>query len=224
MFIINNKLDLLVVMPICKELNMIQGSNGFAFRWLDFPDTQWEIITSNLALFNEIKNHLADVSIYQREPFTAGSPTHQWLWYYEVAMPVKIRTSSQISEREFIHRESMALLPQHFGKKIMQAYIREQLKKYESQYVTYEEISIYIGSWNCAGLDPAENVESWLRPELNDNAYDDYDLIVISLQEICKLNTKNILGSEASAEKWTDFIKVQISKAFQSRYELVFSI
>lgn len=224
MFIINNKLDLLVVMPICKELNMIQGSNGFAFRWLDFPDTQWEIITSNLALFNEIKNHLADVSIYQREPFTAGSPTHQWLWYYEVAMPVKIRTSSQISEREFIHRESMALLPQHFGKKIMQAYIREQLKKYESQYVTYEEISIYIGSWNCAGLDPAENVESWLRPESNDNAYDDYNLIVISLQEICKLNTKNILGSEASAEKWTDFIKVQISKAFQSRYELVFSI
>jgi hypothetical protein len=221
MFVINNRLDLLVVVPICKELNITHRANGFAFKWLDFSDTQWEVIMPNSSILTEIKNHLAGVSLYQREPFTAGSPTHQWIWYYEQAMPNKIRTSSEVCEREFEHRESSSLLPQHFGKKIMQAYIKEQLKKFEGEYVTFRDVSVFIGSWNCAGRDPGERILMWINSARRENDGESYDMMVFSLQEMCELSTKNILGSESSAERWTEFIRQQVNCAFPRTYELV---
>ena len=219
MFMINSKVDLLVAIPITKELTIFPRDKGFTFRWLDFPNTQWEITNASPALCAEIQRHRNEVSMYQREPFTAGSSTHQWLWHYEEAIPSQIRIVTSRSEKAFDQRESLGLLPQHYGQCAMQGYINEQLKKMQSQYLVLDKISVFVGTWNCAGTGPRDSLVNWLRCEKNETEDSNgYDIIVISLQEICELTTMNILGKESSQELWLDFVKNQIRRAFPDRY------
>lgn len=210
-------MELLVVMPITKECNMYLREKGFAFRWLDFPDTQWEIKTSNGQLIDELQKHHQEASIYQREPFTAGSPTHQWLWYYEEAIPSQIRIVTSRSAKVFVHRESLNLLPQHYGKGPMQGYINEQLNKLQHEYLVFSNISLFIGTWNCAGTCPSKNIIDWFN-----RTTEEYDIIVINLQEVCELTTMNILANENGQDVWLHFLINQVRIAFPStQYEIV---
>ena len=221
---INNKLNLLVALPLTKELTLCARSSGFAFKWLDIKETQWEIKSANSKLFNELQIHLNEVSIYQREPFSAGSLTHQWLWHYEEGIPARIRIATSKSERIFIHKESLGLLPHHYGKVAMQGYINEELKKLEKKYLEVDQISMFIGSWNCAGTLPRENILDWLKCINKKSEYLEkkYDVIVISLQEACALTTKNILGNTNCQETWIKFIISQVKEAFpQQKFETV---
>jgi hypothetical protein len=215
----NLKLDLLLVFPLTRELQVCKRENGFALKWLNYIETQLEIKTSNTSLMKQLEKHLKDVSVYQSEPFTAGSPTHQWLWHYQEALHAKIRIPSD-TERTVLPRDTTALLPEHYGKGIMQSYIKEQLKKMENEYIVLEEISVFIGTWNCAGDSPKENIEAWLK--CSNTSIKGYDVVVISLQEICELNTMNILLNESSEEIWELFILRQVQKAFPLiKYEIV---
>ena len=219
MFLINSKVDMLVAIPITKELTIHPREKGFTFRWLDFSSTEWEITNAAPALSGEIQRHRNEVSIYQREPFTAGSSTHQWLWHYAEAIPSQIRMITSRSEKAFDHRESLSLLPQHYGQSAMQGFINEQLKKMQNQYIVLGKVSVFIGTWNCAGTGPRDSLINWLRCENNQGSCGEgYDIIVISLQEICELTTMNILGKESSQELWLNFIKTQIRSAFPDSY------
>ena len=218
---INNKIDLLIVLPLTREFTLLSRTNGFVFRWLDYSETQWELKISNPTLYNFIEKHVMDVSIYQREPFKLGSATHQWLWYYGEYIPSKVKETSIENERAFHNRLTMKFRPEHFGKGLMESYIKEQLKKRKSEYLLIGDLSLFVGSWNCAGTSPNQSINSWLRGG-DDTTDTCYDIIFICLQEICELNAMNMLGNESREESWHNFIKNSIAAVFPTQtYQVV---
>lgn len=213
---INGKIETLAVMPITRELNIFPRNNGFALRWLDFVETQIEFQVSSDNMFKYIKNHIEQASVYQREPFQTGSPTHQWLWFYQTSIHQKLKDVSLIEIDQFTHRNTVEFKPEHFNKDIMASYIKEQLKKRESEYSTQENIPVFVGTWNCGGTGPAESIKKWLRAN-KDTVKSPYKLLIICLQEICPLTATNIMGDEQREMAWTRFIGEEIKVSFPSQ-------
>ena len=221
MFMINNKIDLLVVLPLTREFSILKREAGFAIRWLNFAETQWEIKIKSPSLISFLEEHVINVSKYQREPFRAGSASHQWIWHYEESIPAKIKDPSATNDHVFQSRCSMKLLPEDFGKGIMSTYIKEQLKKREKEYVLLGELKVFIGTWNCAGTAPDQFLIKWLRGnnEISDTGC---DVIAICLQEICALSAMNLLGDEAREDEWKNFLVEQIAIAYpDENYSIV---
>lgn len=220
MFMINNKIDLLVAFPITREFSVLKRQNGFAVRWMDLSETQWEIKTKTSGLLEFIQTHIENVSKYQREPFKPGSVSHQFIWHYEESIPSKVKDSSTNTDKVFKHRSSIKLLPEHFGKDIMKTYIKEQLKKRENEFLLIGDLSVFIGTWNCAGTSPNQFVIKWLRG--NNEITAGCDIFVICLQEICPLSALNILGDEARETQWKDFLLEQVAIAYPDQsYRIV---
>ncbi|CAG9322206.1 OCRL_2 [Blepharisma stoltei] len=213
---INTKVSLLVVFPLTKELRIIPREKGYSVRWLDHVETSWEIKTNAHETFNFIAKHIEDVGRYQRAPFSSDANTHRWIWYYESVIPAQVRTLDENNERDFKHRTTVALLPEHFGSEIMNTYIKEQLQKRENEFTEIKDLKIMVGTWNAAGTAPAEPLISWLKCQnLNeDSPAEAPDLFLISLQEMCELKAQNILGSEGRKREWTENIKEQVNSAY----------
>ncbi len=77
--------------------------------------------------------------------------------------------------------------------------IDEELRKYEDQYTSNDELFIYFGSWNVAGKEPKDGIMlfEWLFPMQDMRTPDMY---IIGLQEIVDLNAKNIVLSSNSSK------------------------
>jgi hypothetical protein len=223
MYMINNRIELIVVLPLTKELKLFPRTNGFAFRWLDYKETQYEIKTKDKSIFKFLNQHIKDAALYQREAFGPGSASHQWVWKYDECIPPSVKIVSFDTQEIFNSRSTMKFLPEHYGKSIMYSYVQEQLKKRENEYVSMHAISFFIGTWNCAGTPPSQNLSKWLKG--NTEEVPGYDVIVICLQEMCKLKAKNMLGDEGREECWHNFIKDQVQACFSGvRYESVYNI
>lgn len=195
-------------MPVVHELTLIPESNGFIFRWRDFSETQYEIITKDKLLYENFLDHVCQAATYQREPFKLGSATHQWIWHYQDSIHPKIKEVTKSQDPIFSNRKSIKFQPEHFGSEIMNTYIKEQLVKRESEYIKIDELSIFIGIWNCGGTGPEESLVPWLRTPKPP------DIIAVFFQEMCKLNAKNILGDENREVQWQKFVSSQVTIAF----------
>lgn len=76
----------------------------------------------------------------------------------------------------------------------------------QKEYYTKSQISLYVITWNVAGIDPSNKDFRNSLFDLQSNEAP--DLIVIGLQEIVDLNTKNIViqGNEKTIQNWDTMI------------------
>jgi hypothetical protein len=195
-------------MPVVHELTLIPETNGFIFRWRDFSETQYEIITKDKLLYENFLDYVCQAATYQTEPFKLGSATHQWVWHYQDSIHPKIKGAPKSQDPIFSNRKSVRFQPEHYGSEMMNTYIKEQLVKRESEYIRINELSIFIGIWNCGGTGPEQSLVPWLRTSKPP------DLIAVFFQEMCKLNAKNILGDENREVQWQKFVSSQVANAF----------
>ncbi|OMJ75731.1 hypothetical protein SteCoe_25068 [Stentor coeruleus] len=217
MYIINGKIELLTVMPVLHELTLTLSNNGFLFQWRDFTETQFEIMTKDISIYQKLLYSINQATTYQRESFKQGSPTHQWIWHYQDSIHPKLK-DHQTNDPIFSKRKSIKFQPEHFGTDIMITYIKEQLRKRESDFINIEDISMFIGVWNCAGTGPEESLFPWFDTQ------NPPDLIVICLQEMCLLNARNILGDESRENQWRMYLYRQISEKYINvNYVIAFS-
>lgn len=80
-----------------------------------------------------------------------------------------------------------------------------------SQYMDAEEYSVFVGTWNVAGITPSEDLdlENWLKPS------EQSDIYVIGFQEIVPLKAGNVFGSEdvaGPASKWVALIRKTLNE------------
>lgn len=204
MFSLTNRLETLAVFPMTKELNICKTPDGYTIRWLDFDTTRWEIRADSSTLLNSAKDFTEEVGLYQREAFHIGSMHHRWIWFYEDAVPVQVR-SLKNNSRAVRHRQSIMLLPQHFGKQSMKAYVTEQMNKRLAEYTEINSLSIFLGTWNCAGKPPTEPLQPWLLGIINNevSVKQPPDIFIIGLQEMCPLTATNILGDQERGRQWS---------------------
>jgi len=185
-------------------------------RWLTFVETQIEFQTSSDNLFKYIKNHIEQASVYQREPFQTGSPTHQWLWYYQNSIHQKLKDPNSTQISPLVHRCTVEFRPEHFNTELMASYIKEQLKKRESEYCTHQNIPVFVGTWNCGGTGPGESLKKWLRAG-KENVGSPYKILIVCLQEICPLTATHIMGDEQRELAWVRFLTEEIRVAYPSQ-------
>ncbi|CAG9319351.1 INPP5B [Blepharisma stoltei] len=216
LFSINSKVTLMVVLPLTKEFKIEPREGGFAFCWLGDMDTKSEIKGNELEILELINKHIENVSRYQRAPFSSDSNSFKWIWYYQEAIPMKVKTCDVNIQRDFKHRNTVMLLPEHHGGRAMETYISEQLVKRESEFTEKREIKLMVGTWNTCGTGPAEELSLWYRCQNDeyDMSIEAPDLILLSLQEMCKLNAKNISGDENRKREWCIHLCEQANVAF----------
>lgn len=80
-----------------------------------------------------------------------------------------------------------------------------------ADYMDAEEYSVFVGTWNVAGITPSEDLdlENWLKPS------EPSDIYVIGFQEIVPLKAGNVFGSEDVAgpsAKWVALIRKTLNE------------
>jgi Endonuclease/Exonuclease/phosphatase family len=198
-----------------KELQLEPKPDGFELQWSYYAETKLYIIKNDPGLYNEMKNH-SFLSLYQREPFQRGSPTHQWIWHYNEHIPREVSVVHKEVIKEFRSRVTVQLLPQHYEAGVMENYIKHQIKKREKDYINPRLVSIMIVTWNVAATGPKESLVDLIKCN-NESFIDPPDVIVIALQEICALNAKNLLGDENRKNEWSEFVISQANLAYPSQ-------
>lgn len=84
-----------------------------------------------------------------------------------------------------------------------------------ADYMDAEEYSVFVGTWNVAGITPHDNLdlENWLKPN------EQPDIYVIGFQEIVPLNAGNVFGSEDVAgpgARWVSLIRKTLNEEKKS--------
>jgi hypothetical protein len=91
----------------------------------------------------------------------------------------------------------------------------EQLQKLEAEYSTYHPIRVKVCSWNLGGREPPVNVDlaQWVlgSPPHRETP----DVLVVGLQEMVKLNAKNVLSgaSHEVVKMWHGVISTTLTNA-----------
>jgi len=110
---------------------------------------------------------------------------------------------SYFNINEFIKFNYLVLAPQ----------IEEKLKQSESKFTIIEEIVLFIGSWNTAGIDIKDNMDldKWLYPI---EGLKTPDIYIVCLQEIVDLNAKNIIlnVNSSKVDQWRNVFLKNINK------------
>lgn len=96
---------------------------------------------------------------------------------------------------------------------ILNPYIENELRKMENKYMKYEDMLIYVGTWNVGGKDfrSGVNLYEWLLPSEVFPAGKDNklpDIYIIGFQEIVDLNAQNIMVSsnKTQRDKWKELL------------------
>ena len=218
MHILNNNFILLLALPLTKELQVFQTPDGFDVQWSTYTSTRINIKTADTTVFIGLSNHINTISLYQREPFMQGSATHQWIWFYEQGIPPELRIVPEDVERSFRNRVTVQLQPQHYGREAIETYVKQQLKKRESEYIRSIDICVRICTWNVAGLPPRDSITPLLLGATQGYVFSETppDLLIVALQEIVPLNAKNILGDENRKNEWLEFVLSQANLTYPS--------
>lgn len=59
---------------------------------------------------------------------------------------MQVRTVDLKNERNFRHRMTVQLLPEHYGREIMDTYIKEQLMKRENEFTEIKDLKVMVGT------------------------------------------------------------------------------
>lgn len=89
------------------------------------------------------------------------------------------------------------------------------VKKREKEFASYDEIKLFMVTWNLGGFDPTPQFDlTNLFNNFEDNGAP--EIVVFGMQEMINLTAKNLIGtsnsSEAQAQKWTEIILNNLKK------------
>jgi synaptojanin len=97
-------------------------------------------------------------------------------------------------------------------------YVNEQLEKFESKFTTFDDITIFTGTFNLAGAHQNKNLTDWLFP----NEGFSPDIFVVGFQEVVELNASNILKSDGSVgQYWSKEVEKTIQNNSKDGYVLL---
>ncbi|KAG7691916.1 hypothetical protein KL950_004948 [Ogataea haglerorum] len=101
-------------------------------------------------------------------------------------------------------------------------YVNEECKRYESRFVSHEDITIYVGSYNLAGNTIAGDLTSWLFPSQVGGRSFSPDIVIVGFQEVVELNASNILKNDSSpSQYWQTAIERQLNDGGSSKYVML---
>jgi len=200
--------------PVVQELVVrLLDSQEFQVLWLDYEATRLVGECQDKAFLQQLQRQRAETAGYQREPFSFKASSHKWLWYYESIVSAYIR-DPQFSQG-LLQKDTLPLLPEHYGKEPMQAFVQLQLAKRAGEFTKYRTISGFAGTWNCGGTSPSASLVPWLQTVHSP------ELVVLGLQEICKLTASNMLGNEERTQQWTTFLISEVQAAYSLQYRVI---
>jgi hypothetical protein len=97
-------------------------------------------------------------------------------------------------------------------------FVNDELQNYESNFTSYNDITIFTGTFNLAGANQNKNLTDWLFPYDNFNP----DIFVVGFQEVIELNASNILKNDGSVgQYWTKEVETTIKKNSGKNYVLL---
>lgn len=98
----------------------------------------------------------------------------------------------------------------------------EELGKLEQQFCTYEKLSLFLVTWNLNGKFPSD-IQKVQRELLDFKGYPPTDIVVVSLQEMVQLNTKNVLMTNNAkiTQQWQDLMLKVLSIFKNESYILI---
>lgn len=97
-------------------------------------------------------------------------------------------------------------------------YINEKLANYESKFTSYDNITIFTGTFNLAGANNNKNLTEWLFPDEGFSP----DMFIVGFQEVVELNASNILKNDGSVgQYWTKEVETTIKKNSNDSYVLL---
>lgn len=94
-------------------------------------------------------------SKYQRSPFYSGASTHRWIWFYSHFIPHEVKSLDSQNASDFAQRGSITFKTEDYGEEVMLAYTSQQLFKRAPEYMNYQPITVWVGTWNAAGGSPS---------------------------------------------------------------------
>jgi synaptojanin len=81
------------------------------------------------------------------------------------------------------------------------------IKSREKEFADYQEVNLFVVSWNVAGFTPSSSFD--MTNLLNFEDHNAPDVLVFGLQEYIELSTKNVMSSSTDPQKiaaWKDLI------------------
>jgi len=102
------------------------------------------------------------------------------------------------------HTESVNVFGETFEKAV---------KQREREFASYEEISLFVVSWNLGGFNPTNSFDMTHMFNFEDNPAP--DVIVVAFQEYIELSTKNIMSSASDPQRialWKEIIIGNLKK------------
>ncbi|KAH3686308.1 hypothetical protein WICPIJ_002670 [Wickerhamomyces pijperi] len=113
-------------------------------------------------------------------------------------------------------------------------YISSQLASRLPEFSCEKEIKIFTGTFNAAATLPEQDLSPWIYPTThhsetdNETVNNDYDLIVIGLEEIIELSTSHMLAIDDSKKvAWESAIKRTLNSRYpnaKDQFQLLWSI
>lgn len=79
-------------------------------------------------------------------------------------------------------------------------WLSEKMLKVESQYTIYQDISIFVGTFNLSGTTSNKDLSHWLFPQ--ETTVVEPDIYVIGFQEVIELNASSMLKNDGSAGQY----------------------
>lgn len=205
---------ILKVWPISFELRVLPEGEMFLFRWADYLENLLEIYAPD-PLIKMIVKSCSDYSRYQEEPFSKSSSHHKWIWYYEEFIPKIMHAPGKVLTTRH------SLLFDHYGKAIMEAYINEEIRHKEEQFIENYNLQLVVLSWNAAGLQPCGELDDWFcnKSKRFNEKVKTPDIIVVGLQEMCVLS--KLLGDSLREFEWSKYVREQINRIYENKFILV---
>lgn len=87
-------------------------------------------------------------------------------------------------------------------------YISSNLKRLSGEYLSYQNLTLFVGSYNASGKVIDDDLTSWLFP-IGEKFK--ADLVIIGLQEVVEMNARSILNAdESKGSQWEETIRTYL--------------
>ncbi|CDK25474.1 unnamed protein product [Kuraishia capsulata CBS 1993] len=100
-------------------------------------------------------------------------------------------------------------------------YVYDELEKVKSQFTTKDQITVFTGTYNIAGIPTVGDLKSWLFPMENGGTDFSPDIIILGFQEVVELTASNILNSDNSKSAYLQQLVVKQLAAYNEKSSYV---
>jgi hypothetical protein len=222
---LSGKVRILSIYPITKELSLTLLPDGFSLQWSFYKETYLVVLDSSGTLYSSLTQSLEVFSTYQREPFSQGSSTHQWIWHYDRNSSPWLKVAHPKFTSYFRSRATVAFHPSHVHNG-SQIYLKQQLRKRENEFIEENDLQLAIFTWNAGASHPDHSLRPWFTCANKSTGPRCTlpDLVIVGLQEACELNALNLLNENQSKNPWLQFLVAEVNSHYDLPcYELLCS-